>query len=160
MSPTKLSTTPAQQLKQFLAKYDKNVAATAVRAAAKLRKLLPPAIELVYDNYNALAIGFGPSEKASEAVVSLALYPRYVTLFFLQGASLPDPHRRLSGSGNVVRQVRLASEKTLDDPQIVELINLALHRARVPFPANAARELIIKSVSPKQRPRRPSQAKK
>ena len=147
--------TPAQQLKQFLSKYDKNVAGVALGAAARLRKLIPPAIELVYDNYNALVIGFGPTEKASEAVFSLALYPRYVTLFFLQGANLPDPHTRLAGSGNVVRRVRLESEKTLDDPQIIELINFALHRARAPFPAKGRRKLIIKSISAKQRPRKP-----
>jgi hypothetical protein len=33
-----------------------------------MRGYLPGAIELVYDNYNALAIGFGPSEKSSDAI--------------------------------------------------------------------------------------------
>src|ERR1039458_9537409 len=64
---------------------------------------LPGAVQLVYDNYNALVIGFGPSERASEASFSIVLYPRWVTLFFLQGAGLPDPRRLLKGSGKVVR---------------------------------------------------------
>jgi hypothetical protein len=59
--PTK---TPAQQLAGFLAKFEPRVAASARAALSRLRKRLPGAIELVYDNYNALAIGFGPSDKA------------------------------------------------------------------------------------------------
>jgi hypothetical protein len=152
--------TPQRQLKRFLSKYDKNVAATAEQAAAKLRKLIPPAIELVYDNYNALAIGFGPSEKASEAIFSIALYPKYASLFLLQGASLPDPSRRLEGSGNVARHIKLRSKETIDDPQIIELINVALHRAKVPLKPGGSRKLIIKSVSTKQRPRKPAAQKR
>jgi len=148
--------TPQQQLKTLLAKYDKSVATTARRVLGKLRKLIPAAIEMVYDNYDALVIGFGPTERASEAVFSIALYPRYVTLFFLQGATLRDPHIRLDGSGNVVRQVPLESEKTLDDPQIIELINVAMHRAKVSFPLKRSHKLVIKSISVKQRPRKPS----
>lgn len=152
--------TPQQQFKRFLSKYDRNVAATAKHAAAKLRKLIPPAIELVYDNYNALAIGFGPSERASEAIFSIALYPKYVSLFLLQGARLPDPNKRLEGSGNVARHIKLKSRETIDDPQIIELISLALQRARVPLKPGGRRKLIIKSVSTKQRPRKPSAPKK
>lgn len=159
MSPKNTSGTPAQQLKHFLSKYDTNIATTALRAAARLRKLIPPSTEMVYDNYNALVIAFGPTEKSSDAVLSLALYPRYVTLFFSQGAVLPDPHKRLGGSGNVVKQLKLESEKTLDDPQIIELINLALHRAKTPFRANGVRTLVIKSVSRKQRSRKPVKSK-
>jgi hypothetical protein len=152
--------TPQQHLKRFLSKYDKNVAATAKHAAAKLRKLIPPAIELIYDNYNALVIGFGPSERASEAIFSIVLYPRYVSLFFLQGAILPDPNKRLEGSGSVARHIKLSSEKTLDDPQVLALINLALHRAKAPLRTGGNRKLIIKSISARQRPRKPVAKKK
>jgi hypothetical protein len=152
--------TPQQHLQGFLSKYDKNVAAAAKRAAAKLRRLIPPAAELVYDNYNALVIGFGPSEKASEAIFSIVLYPRYVSFFFLHGANLPDPNKLLEGHGKVARHIKLRSEKTLEDPQVLELINLALHRAKVPLMPGGVRKLIIKSVSEAQRPRKPSASQK
>jgi hypothetical protein len=132
-----------------------------LRAAClpKMRKLVPGAIEMVYDNYNWLVIGFSPSERPSEAIFSMVLPPGRVTLCFLQGAGLPDPAKRLQGKGNVVRNVRLfeagkADEKVLDDPEVRELINVALNRAKVPMPERARRKLIIKSISPKQRPRR------
>ncbi len=51
-----------------------------------MRSYLPGATELVYDNYNALAIGFGPSERASEAIFSIALYPALGQPVFLAGS--------------------------------------------------------------------------
>ena len=146
--------TPKQQLDTFLAKYDPEIAGRARRALVKMRKRLPGAIEIVYDNYNALAIGFGPNEKASLAIFSIVLFPRWVNLFFLQGAKLPDPGRRLKGAGNVVRSVRL-EDNTLNDPEIQQLMEVALHRAKVGIDAGQRRQLIIKSISAKQRPRRP-----
>jgi hypothetical protein len=84
-----------RQLESFLKKYDPEVAAFARRALAKMRKLMPGAVEMVYDNYNWLVIGFSPSERPSEAIFSIVLPPRRVTLCFLQGAGLTDPAKRL-----------------------------------------------------------------
>ena len=91
--PTKKDDSPERQLDGFLDKYTPAVATLARASLAKMRARLPGAVQLVYYNYNALAIGFGPSERASEAIFSIALYPRWVTLFFLQGAGLADPAR-------------------------------------------------------------------
>jgi hypothetical protein len=148
--------TAAQQWKKFLAKYDNPVAALARSAVTKLRKQVPGATEMVYDNYNALVIGFGPSEKASLAVFSIVLYPRYVSLAFLQGAGLPDPAKRLHGEGKLVRGVRLTTAEVLDEPEIRELITVAKERAKVRIDPKQKRKLVIKSISKKQRPRRPA----
>ena len=102
------------------------------------------------------AIGFGPSERASEAIFSIALYPRWVTLFFLQGAGLPDPRRLLKGSGKVVRHIVLASAADLDLPAIQDLMAQALQRAEAGIDRAAPGRLVIRSISAKQRPRHPS----
>jgi hypothetical protein len=134
-----------QQLESFLAKYDPEVATFARRALAKMRKLVPGAVEMVYDNYNWLVIGFSPTERPSEAIFSLVLPPGRVTLCFLQGAGLPDPVKRLQGSGNVVRNIRLynAGEpdgRVLDDPEVAALINVASTAPKCPCPqARAAK---------------------
>ena len=146
--------TPAQQLTVFLARFSPEVAALARTARAKLRKRLPRAIEMVYDNYNALVIGFGPSEKTSEAAFSIALYPRWVTLFFLQGVALKDPERVLVGAGKQVRRIVIEGPETLDQPAVRALIAQAWKRAGAP-PAAIRRCVVIKSISAKQRPRRP-----
>ena len=65
---------PAKRLSGFIAKYDPAIAKIVRAARSKLRRMLPAAVELVYDNYNALAIAFGPTEGASDAIVSLAVY--------------------------------------------------------------------------------------
>jgi hypothetical protein len=148
--------TPETQLDAFLDKYSPAIAALARACLAKMRTRLPGAVQLVYDNYNALVIGFGPSERASEAVFSIALYPRWVTLFFLQGAGLPDPEHLLRGSGKVVRHIVLASAADLDQPAVQDLMATALKRAEPGIDPGAPGRLVIRSVSAKQRLRRPA----
>jgi hypothetical protein len=148
--------TAQAQLDAFIAKYSPDVAKLGRAAIARMRKLLPAALVLVYDNYNALAVGFAANERSSSAVFSIVLYPRWVSLFLLQGAGLPDPHKRLSGSGNVVRHVVLTAVEVLDDPQIRDLMQLALTRAGVALQNGKAGAIVIKSISARQRSRRPA----
>ncbi|HEU0093390.1 MAG TPA: hypothetical protein VFS78_14835 [Vicinamibacteria bacterium] len=157
--PTTRSDTPARQWAAFLSKYDPAIAARAKAAVARMRKSVPGAVELVYDNYNALVVGFGPSERASEAVLSIALYPRWVTLFFLQGARLSDPARLLKGAGKRVRHIVLTDLAILDEPAVRGLIGQAVATAPRPIDARARRRMVIRSVSAKQRSRRPARAR-
>ena len=146
---------PEARLEEWIARYSPEVAQVARAVLARMRARLPGAVQLVYDNYNALVVAFGPGERTSEAVFSVALYPRWVSLFFLHGAGLPDPQRRLQGSGNQVRSVVLHSAEDLDDPAIQALMHAALERApRAIDPAQPGR-MVIRSVSARRRPRRP-----
>ena len=138
-----------------MAKYSPDVAKQGPGALAKLRRLMPNAVQLVYDNYNFLAVGFGPSERASEAVLSLVFAPRWLSICFVYGKGMPDPKKLLRGGGNQVRFVRLESPKDIDKPAIRALIKTAVSRMRVPFDTTARGRLVIRSVSAKQRPRWP-----
>lgn len=147
---------PTAQLDAFLEKFTPEVAAQARTALRKMRARLPGATELVYDNYNALAIGFAPSERACDAIFSIALYPKWVSLFFLlNGTRLRDPEGLLAGSGNVVRHIVLGTPAPLDTPAVQDLIGRALELSPKQIDPNQQRKLVIKSVSAKQRPRRP-----
>ena len=150
------SESPEQQLAAFMARYRPEVARVALAARGKLRRLLPGALELVYDNDNALVIGFGPSERASEAVLSIAVYPQWVRLFFLQGAGLPDPSGLLRGSGSRVRSILVDQASLLDSAAVRQLIKVAVARSPVAIEPTRRRRLLIKSVSARQRPRRPA----
>ncbi|MGZ3439974.1 MAG: DUF1801 domain-containing protein [Polyangia bacterium] len=147
--------TAAAQIAGFLAKYTPAMQKEARAARRRLRARMPTAVEMVYDNYNALVFGFAPGDRASEAILSLAVLPDHVTLCFLQGKGLDDPERLLRGSGNVVRHIKLESAAALDAPAIQALIAQALRRAKVPLPKNARGSTVVKSISAKQRPRRP-----
>ena len=151
---------PQQQLDSFIDKFTPDIAKLARTILEKMRKQYPTALQLVYDNYNALAIGFSPSERVSEVIFSIALYPRWVSLFLMQAhGQLKDPHGLLKGSGNVVRHIVLDSAEVLNDPRVADLMRQAERLADVPFSSAAAGRksaLIIKSVSANQRPRVPT----
>jgi hypothetical protein len=148
------TTSPPRQLDTFIRRFDPAIRKLVREARAKLRRRLPTAIELVYDNYNALAIGFASSERTSDAIVSLAVYARGVNLYFIYGAALADPHHLLLGSGNQGRFVRLESASTLDRREIGELLTAAIEEGETPLPRRGRGYVVIKSVSPKQRARR------
>src|SRR4051794_2501064 len=98
------------QLAGFVAKFSPQMQDRIRVCRAKLRTRFPDAIELVYDNYNFLVIGYGPTGRASDAIVSLAAYARGVNLCFLQhGPELPDRDGILRGSGKIARSVSLRS---------------------------------------------------
>ena len=121
----------------------------------KMRARLPGAVELVYDNYNALVVGFGPNERASDAVFSIALYPRWINLFFLYGAALPDPKKILKGSGKQVRSILIKDAAELDKPEVRAVMDAALDAADPPIDPKAKRRMVIRAIAPKQRPRQP-----
>jgi hypothetical protein len=143
------------QLDSFIDGYAPEVAADARQALAFLTARLPTAFRLVYDNYNALVVGFASGEKASDAFLSIALYPKYVRLFFLRGVDLPDPHHLLEGGGAQVRSIKLKPVSRIQVPEVCELIDAAVANSW-PLPTAGEGPLIIKSISAKQRPRRPA----
>jgi hypothetical protein len=146
---------PESRLQGFIDRFTPGIAALGRDALARMRARLPGAIQMVYDNYNALVIGFCPSERPSEAIFSVVLFPRSVALAFLQGAGLSDPHGLLQGSGTVARHIPLKDASLLDTPEVQELIAQALERAKKPLDPTQPGRLIIQSISAKQRPRRP-----
>lgn len=145
---------PEKQLAGFIDKFEPTMARRIRDARRKMRAKLPNAIELVYDNYNFFVIGYGPTERPSEAIFSLAAQAKGLALCFLQGAALPDPNGLLRGSGNRVRNLRLETAATLDQPAVAALIKAALARAKVPMNPETKHQLVIRSISAKQRPRR------
>jgi hypothetical protein len=137
------------QLDGLMRRFDPAIRQLVGQARAKLRWRMPTAIELVYENARALAIGFASSERKSDAIVSLAVYARGVNLYFIYGAALPDPNRLLLGSGNQGRFVRLESASLLDRPEIDALLAAAIAEGDTPLPPSGRGRVVIKSVSPR-----------
>src|SRR5206468_3474783 len=89
----------ASQLAGFIAKFSPEHQ-RVIRAVRKaLQQRFKGAYELAYDNYNFFVIGFSPTERPSDAIVSMACGSNGVGLCFIQGAKLPDPQGILKGSG-------------------------------------------------------------
>jgi Domain of unknown function (DU1801) len=152
--PLPSSANAERQLASFIAKFDPKHQALIRYARKVMRKRLPSANELVYDNYNFFVIGYGPTERPSEAIFSIAAAANGVGLAFLRGATVPDPHSILEGSGKLNRFLRLPSIDKLSEPAVEALIAAAVAQSKIPFNKNQRGKLIIRSVSAKQRPRR------
>ena len=144
-----------RQLDGFIDKFTPQVAALTRALLERMKARIPGAQILVYDNYNTLAIGFCRNDKAGQAILSLAVMPQWVTLCFLWGKSLSDPHHLLKGDGARVRHVRLHTPEALDDPRVEALIAEALATTDWPIDPDEPQRLIIKLKLAKQRPRRP-----
>jgi TfoX/Sxy family transcriptional regulator of competence genes len=143
-----------QQLNGFIGKFEPKYQ-KLIRAVRKtLRRRFPTACELVYDNYNFFVIGYSPTERAFDAIISMTAGASGLGLCFIHGAGLPDPRGLLLGSGSQTRFIRLESAEVLQRREVQALISAAVAAAKVPMPATGRGKLIIKSISAKQRPRR------
>ncbi len=150
-----VSASPAQQLAGFIAKFDPKLTRVIRACRSALRKRFPSAIEIVYDNYNFFVIGYSATRRSSDCIVSLVANSKGVGLSFYYGATLKDPNKILLGSGNQNRFIRLEQgAATLARPEVQDLIDAAVAQAKTPLLKGGRGDLIIKSVSAKQRPRR------
>jgi hypothetical protein len=153
----KILTTAAaaeKRLDAFISKFDEKNQALIRATRQALRRRLPAANELVYDNYNFFVIGYCPTTRPSDCVVSIAAGANGVSLSFYHGATLPDPQRLLLGKGAQNRFLRLESAVTLGRAEVEALIAAAVAQARTPLPPSGRGKLIIRSISGKQRARR------
>src|SRR5215475_13852108 len=136
--------TGEQQLASFIKKFDAKNAALILAMRKALRKRLPTANELVYDNYNFFVIGYCPSERPSDCILSIAAGANGVGLSFYHGATLPDPHKLLLGSGSQNRFIRIESAASLARPEIEQLVAAAIAQSVKPLPASGKGKLIIR----------------
>jgi len=142
------------RLQDFIGKFGSEHQTLICAVRRKLRKRFPTAIEMAYDNYNFFVIGYSPTDRPSDALVSIAAGANGVGLCFIHGARLPDPQKILLGSGKQTRFIRLPSAAVLDRPEVEGLLAAAVADAETPFASGAPGKLVIRSVSAKQRPRR------
>jgi hypothetical protein len=139
----------------FLGEYVPEIEAQLRQARQALRACFAHGFELVFNTYNALVFGISPTERASDAFISVAGYPRWVTLFFLDGAGLQDPAGLLEGDGKRVRGIRLTSAADLGTPQVQALIAEAARPHASRLLGAPPLSTIVKQVAAKRRPRRP-----
>src|SRR5580765_5468817 len=122
------------QLKSFIAKFEPEDQQLIRAVRRAVRKRFPTANELVWDNYNFFVIGYSPTLRPSDAIVSIAARANGVGLCFLHGAKLPDPKKLLQGDGVQTRFIRLPSADVLSEPDVEALIAAAIKQSKAPLP--------------------------
>jgi hypothetical protein len=111
---------------------------------AKVRERIPGSIEMVYDKKNSLVIGFCSAERASNVINSIAVYSKWINLYFFEGDTLPDPEGLLQGTGSMVRSIRVTDAAELDRPAVKALMAEARKCAEPPLDPNAKRKVLLK----------------
>lgn len=116
-----------------------------------VRKRLPTARELVYEYRSWIVISYSPNENGYDGVLALRADADGVKFYFNRGKELPDPEKRLKGSGGLVRFIELESAVTLKSPAVVKFIEEAIERSAVPFADGGKGSVIIRSATSKQK---------
>ncbi len=155
-----MSTTPDSdveaQLEVFIDRFEPSRASLIRACRVELSRLMPTAVELVYDNYNFFVIGYCTTPRSSDCIVSIAAAANGVSLSFYYGATLPDPAGVLQGNGKQNRFIRLPAIDVLREPAVRTAIKTAIAHAKTPLPSAGPGRTVIQSISSTQRPRRAS----
>src|SRR3954471_16719714 len=127
--------------------------------------LCPQANELIYDNYNAVAFGWSPTDKPSHTVCSIAVgrSSNNVHFGFYWGNEISDREKILLGQGNQYRYVLVTDKKKFPKEYIKQLVNEAYVNSlsKVKDPKQLMQgQTIVKSVSNKKRAGKSATTKK
>jgi len=114
------------QLKKFLAPYDGRIQNLTMELRNFITDLIPESNELIWDNYNAVAIAYSKSEKLKDAFCHIAVYSRHVNFGFNRGAELKKGCVTLSGKGKLIRHISVKDFKSFPKKEIERMIREAV----------------------------------
>jgi len=118
--------------------------------------LYPQSNELIYDNYNAVAIGWSPTDRIGHIFCSIAVgrSSKNIHFGFYWGSELSDPDKILLGEGHQYRYVLVRNKETFPKTYIEKLVEEAFNNslAKVKDKKQLLNgQTIVKSVSEKKR---------
>lgn len=149
--------TPEDQVRSFNDRFDPEHQTFIRSIRTALRKRFPTANELAYDYSSFFVLSYSPTDRAIDAIASIAARADRVDLYFNHGPQLPDPKKLLMGSGKQTRFLRVETAERLAHPDVEAFIAAAIDHASVPLPSTGKGSLIIKTnktATTKKGPRR------
>ncbi|BAU54113.1 DUF1801 domain-containing protein [Mucilaginibacter gotjawali] len=143
-------------LVKFMLPYPDHVKAAALWLRDFVWELYPDTNELIYDNYNAVAFGWSPTDKAGDVFCSIAIFKDHVNFGFNRGSEIPDRKKILSGDASLYRYIKVKNKDDFPEEDIKQLLAMAYENAisrLKPQKKVIKGETIVKSISPvKRRP--------
>ena len=109
---------PPAALIKFLKPYDRAIQKLALDLRALVLEEMAPCHENIYDAYNAVAIGYGPTDRLSDGIFHIAVYAKGVNLGFNHGAALADPAGILEGAGKQIRHIKIRTPSDLERSEV------------------------------------------
>ncbi|PRX56460.1 DUF1801 domain-containing protein [Flagellimonas meridianipacifica] len=145
---------PNPQLKKFLEPYDDSIQRLTLDLRSFILDIVPETNELIWDNYNAVAIAYSKSEKLKDAFCHIAVYKKHVNFGFNRGAELTKTNVKLSGTGKLIRHISVKDFHSFPSeeikPMIWEAVGISEHMNSSLLDRNNNPKSIVMSISEKK----------
>jgi hypothetical protein len=114
-------------LVKFLKPFGDDIREKALWLREFVWDLYPQSNELIYDNYNALAFGWSPTDRVGHTFCSVAVFRsgHNVHFGFYWGSELSDPKKMLLGDGNQYRYILVQDKENFPKAYITKLVKKA-----------------------------------
>ena len=145
-----------KDLLKFLKPFPKEKQEIALWLREFVWDLYPQCNELIYDNYNALAFGWSPTERVGHTFCNIAVgrTSHNIHFGFYWGAEITDSKKLLIGEGNQYRYILVKSKTDFPKTYLKKLLKEAYVNslAKVEDKKQVMKGLTItKSISAKKR---------
>jgi hypothetical protein len=122
-----MSKEQVEDLLRFLKPFQVEIQETVLWLREFVWDLYPNANELIYDNYNALAFGWSPTDRLGHTFCSIAVgrSSNNIHFGFYWGSQISDPEKRLLGKGNQYRYILVKDRKTFPKNYMKKLLKEA-----------------------------------
>jgi hypothetical protein len=144
---------PSSDLLKCLIHFDPAIRKLALALRALVIEELTPCYENIYDAYNALALGYGTSDRLGDGICHIAVYAKHVNLGFNEGATLSDPGKILRGAGKQIRHITIKNSGDLERPELRDYLRRARKQAGHLVLKNRSSKVVstLKAVYPVRR---------
>jgi len=152
-----MSQKDTKELLIFLTPFPDDVKALALWLRDFVWKLYPNANELIYDNYNAVAIGWSPTDRVGDTFCSIAVgrSSHNVHFGFYWGSKIEDPEGILLGDGHQYRYILVNTKSEFPKTYVKKLMKKAYAYSSNKMKVNKQilkGATITKSISTSKRP--------
>ena len=122
-----MSKNQTKDLLKFLKPFGEEITARTLWLREFVWDQYPQANELIYDNYNALAFGWSPTDRVGHTFCSIAVgrTSKNIHFGFYWGSEIADPEKRLLGQGNQYRYILVSDTKSFPKTYIRKLMKEA-----------------------------------
>jgi hypothetical protein len=151
-----MSKEQTKDLLKFLKPFSKEIIERVLWLREFIWDHYPQTNELIYDNYNALAVGWSPTDRVGHTFCSIAVgrTSNNVHFGFYWGSEISDPDKILLGEGNQYRYILVPDKNKFPKAYIKKLVREAYANSleKVKDKKQIMNgQTIVKSISTKKR---------
>ena len=122
-----MSKDQTKDLLKFLRPFDNEIKEIVLWLREIVWDLYPKTNELIYDNYNALAFGWSPTDRVGHTFCNIAVgrTSKNIHFGFYWGSEIADPEKKLTGQGKQYRYILVKNKAGFPKTYIKKLLREA-----------------------------------